>query len=77
MISILPEMAQACTDVEADITAIESEAETVIDQIKSTVGDLSDLRYGRLQRPGGTSKTAVDEAMEGMQQLGDTCNGML
>lgn len=53
---------------------MEAEAEAILNQIKSTVGDLSDLRYGRLQRPGGTSKTAVDEAMEGMQRLQDICN---
>lgn len=68
-------MAQACTDVEAEIAAMEAEAETIIDRIKSMVGDLSDLRYGRLQRPGETSKTAVDEAMDGMQRLQDVCNG--
>lgn len=75
MTSILPEMAQACSDVEAESAAMEAEAETIIDQIKSTVGDLSDLRYGRLQGPGGTSKTTVDEALEGMKRLQDICNG--
>lgn len=56
---------------------MEAEAEIILNQVKSTVGDLSDLRYGRLQRPGGTSKSAVDEAMEGMQRLQDICNNVI
>jgi centromere-localized protein 2 len=68
-------MVQACTDVEAEIAAMEVEAEMIINQVRSTVGDLSDLRYGPLPRASGTSKTTVDEALEGMKRLQDICNG--
>ncbi len=73
--SILPEMSQACADIEEEIAATEAEADALLDEIKSTVGDLSDLRYGRLQRLGGSSKTTVEEAIEGLQRLEDICNG--
>lgn len=38
-------MEQACADIDAEIVASEAEFETMKEDVESTVGGLSDLRY--------------------------------
>ncbi|KAI9869707.1 MAG: hypothetical protein M1830_005196 [Pleopsidium flavum] len=73
--SILSEMTQACTDIEAEIAAIDQETQSIIDQIKGTVGGLSDLRYGRLNKSAGTANKASEEILLGMERLEELCSG--
>ncbi|OCK83232.1 hypothetical protein K432DRAFT_190928 [Lepidopterella palustris CBS 459.81] len=48
--SVQRDMGQACADIEAEIAAMEAEAESLLAEITTAVGDLSDLRYGRFTR---------------------------
>ncbi|KAI9812382.1 MAG: hypothetical protein M1832_000417 [Thelocarpon impressellum] len=74
--SIIPEMEAACVDVEAEIAAIEAEAEAILADITATVGDLSDLRYGRLNRQSGAADddTPGKTVLDGLKRLEDVCD---
>ena len=54
---------------------MEAQADAMFGELRSIVGDLSDLRYGRLQKSPDNSRTTVNEALDGMQRLEDICNG--
>ncbi len=68
-------MTQACADVEAEIAAMEAEAQVIFGEIKGTVGDLSDLRYGRFDKPAGTTTNTGEEVLQGVQRLEELCSG--
>jgi centromere-localized protein 2 len=46
--SILPDMESAANQVEGEVRRLEEEADLLMESIRGTVGDLSDVRYGRL-----------------------------
>ncbi|KAJ5585538.1 uncharacterized protein N7459_005338 [Penicillium hispanicum] len=71
--SLLVEMEAACANLEREIADVDREAASVLAGLKTTVGDLSDLRYGKLQGPAGTANTLVDETIKGLQNLEDAC----
>lgn len=71
--SLLVEMEAACANIEREIAVADREANGVLEDLKTTVGDMSDLRYGKLQGPAGTANSLVDEAIQGLQSLEDAC----
>lgn len=71
--SILPEMEQACADIEAEITASEAEIESMKEDLESTIGGLSDLRYGRFSKPIGSDSELRDEVLKGLRRLDEAC----
>jgi len=71
--SVQPAMAQACSDLEAEIADLEAEADAVLADMKTTVGDLSDLRYGRFARAPGAKEDLGQEVIAGLERLTAIC----
>ncbi|KAJ5476278.1 hypothetical protein N7475_002007 [Penicillium sp. IBT 31633x] len=71
--SLLAEMEKASASIEHEIAGIDQEAGEILAQINTTVGDMSDLRYGKLQGPAGTAEDMASEAIKGLQNLEDAC----
>ena len=69
-------MEQACTDIETEIAASEAETRLVLEDIKTTVGDLSDLRYGRFSKPAGNRSSVGEDIIEGLEGFQDMCRSM-
>lgn len=72
--SFLDEMKNACEAVEHEISFIRAENKRKCDNITSVVGDLSDLRYGKFNKPAGTVSNFVDETIQGLNQLEKSIN---
>ncbi|KAJ5273398.1 hypothetical protein N7478_008523 [Penicillium angulare] len=70
--SLLAEMEVACAHIEREISSVDEEANGLMTELYSTVGDLSDLRYGKFQGPSSASDVAR-EAIKGLQHLEDSC----
>lgn len=71
--SLLAEMEVASTNIEHEIADIDQEAASILEKLQSTVGDMSDLRYGKLQGPAGTAEDMASQAIQGLQNLEDLC----
>lgn len=71
--SLLDSMESARATIESEIADLDNEAKQLIKELQTTVGDLSDLRYGKLQGPPGTTNNVADEAIKGLQNLEDAC----
>ena len=66
-------MEEACVDVEAEIAAIEAESETILADVKVTIGDLSDLQYGKFSRPSDGVESLGQEIRDGLGRLETGC----
>jgi centromere-localized protein 2 len=62
-------LAAACEDIVQQILAIEQETAEALEDIKQTVGNLSDLRYGRLPKVAGGDDSVADEAIDALRRL--------
>ncbi|CAI7631750.1 unnamed protein product [Penicillium glandicola] len=71
--SLLAEMETASANIEHEIAGIDQEAAKILAQLNTTVGDMSDLRYGKLQGPASTAEDVASEAIKGLQNLEDVC----
>lgn len=67
-------MREACEQLEAEIEALENESKEVLDDIKMTVGDLSDLRYGKFNPGLGVSSDLCKEVVQGLKQIETICD---
>tara|TARA_R110002060_G_scaffold62348_1_gene71741 strand:+ start:694 stop:909 length:216 start_codon:yes stop_codon:yes gene_type:complete len=67
--SILPELESAVEEVEDEIRRLDEEAETLLAGMQSTVGGLSDLRYGRL-----ANGQLREQVLEGLERLESSCD---
>lgn len=72
--SILPDMERACSDIEAEVAAMDLEAERIQLGLNATVGELSDLRYGRLNKPAGVGGNVAEEVVDGLRRLEKACH---
>ncbi|KAF1991675.1 hypothetical protein K402DRAFT_389065 [Aulographum hederae CBS 113979] len=72
--TLLPEMEQAERDMEEEIEELEREAEALLSGVKATIGDLSDLRYGRFNRVAGLDSNLGQEVLEGLKRLEAVCD---
>lgn len=68
--SILPEMEGAVEELEEEVRRIDEEADALLEEMRSTVGGLSDLRYGRLE-----NGELREQVLEGLQRLESSCDG--
>lgn len=73
--SLLDEMEAACANIEREIEDVDREAEALLSELRTTVGNLSDLRYGKLQGPAGTESSLGEEAIRGLENLENACYG--
>jgi centromere-localized protein 2 len=61
-------MEGAIEDIEDEIRRLEEEAEMMSSEMKSTIGGLSDLRYGRL-----ANAQLPEQVLEGLERLESAC----
>jgi centromere-localized protein 2 len=61
-------MERAVEDVEDEVRRLEEEADALLEQIRGTVGGLSDLRYGRL-----ANGQLREQVLEGLTRLDSSC----
>ncbi|KAJ5234214.1 uncharacterized protein N7469_003382 [Penicillium citrinum] len=73
--SLLEEMEAACANIEREIGEVDREAEGLLKELQTAVGDLSDLRYGKLQGPAGTESNLGEEVVRGLENLENACYG--
>ncbi|KAL4909060.1 hypothetical protein BDW74DRAFT_145898 [Aspergillus multicolor] len=72
--SLLSAMEAACADIEREVTGVDGEAASLLSELNTTVSDLSDLRYGKMQGSvGATDEEVVSEAIRGLDNLEDAC----
>ncbi|KIH94327.1 centromere-localized protein 2 [Sporothrix brasiliensis 5110] len=69
--SIVPELDDAIRDLEAEIQQLDEEEARLMAAVQQSVGNLSDLRYGRLYNP-----QLPDEVIKGLQNVQATCEQM-
>lgn len=67
--SIIPELNTASQEVSVELDSLEQEAEVLLADITSTIGGLSDLRYGKF-----TNGELKEEMLEGLERLNATCD---
>ncbi|KAK2748856.1 hypothetical protein FQN55_003998 [Onygenales sp. PD_40] len=72
--SLLPEMENACASIEKEIEATDAEAARIMAELTSVVGELSDLRYGRFNKPAGVATNFVGETIKGLKELESACS---
>lgn len=68
LLSILPDLEDAANDIEQELQKLEKEEASLLESIRQTVGNMSDLRYGRLANP-----NLKNEVLDGLQGLQDIC----
>ncbi|CAK7221628.1 hypothetical protein SCUCBS95973_004563 [Sporothrix curviconia] len=69
--SIVPELDAAIHDLQAEVQQLEEEEARLLSLVQQSVGNLSDLRYGRLANP-----QLRDQVLEGLQNVQATCERM-
>lgn len=73
--SLLPDMNRACEDLESEIATLNAEVTRVSDDLETTIGDLSDLRYGKFgQAP--SSNGVAEEVVNGLRRLEEACKNL-
>lgn len=65
-------MAVTADDLDTEFQDLDKECETILEELKMTVGDLSDLRYGKFSNVGIDGKVVSD-----LENLHDTCERVL
>ena len=67
-------MEAASADIEAEIAALGAEINNILQDLRGTVGDLSDLRYGRFNRPARGDESVRTEILGGLKRLENACD---
>jgi centromere-localized protein 2 len=62
-------MSSAVDDIEEEIRRLDEEAERLLEEMRGTVGGLSDLRYGRL-----ANGELREQVLEGLERLESSCD---
>ncbi|PWY87665.1 hypothetical protein BO70DRAFT_360296 [Aspergillus heteromorphus CBS 117.55] len=72
--SLLAAMETACSNVEREVAQVDENATSLLSGLNHTVGEMSDLRYGKMQGPASTSgEDMVNEAIRGLGNLENAC----
>ncbi|KAF2141293.1 uncharacterized protein K452DRAFT_287995 [Aplosporella prunicola CBS 121167] len=71
--SMLRDMDEAGKSIEEEIEELEEESQAVLADIKTIVGDLSDLKYGRFSKPAAGGEELGPETVETLKQLRAVC----
>jgi len=66
--SIIPGLEDAINELESQLQLHKEEEAALLASVKQTVGDMSDLRYGRLANP-----KLPEQVLEGLADLQETC----
>ncbi|KAL1648834.1 hypothetical protein SLS58_002014 [Diplodia intermedia] len=73
VVAVAEDMEQAERDLEEEIAGIEEETEAVLEDLRNIVGDLSDLRYGRFNKPAAGGEELGQETVTTLRQLQEVC----
>lgn len=65
-------MEYANAELEAECAELETGCQDILDYVQTVVGDMSDLRYGKLAFP-----NAEKEAIQQLSGLTETCESVL
>lgn len=65
-------MSAAAEDLDREFQDLDKECDTMLEELKSTIGDLSDLRYGKFTNPSLGGKVITD-----LENLYNTCERVL
>lgn len=65
-------MTAAADDLDAEFRDLDKECEMILGELKVTIGDLSDLRYGKFANVGIDGKIVSD-----LENLHNTCERVL
>ncbi|KAI0484399.1 Cnl2/NKP2 family protein-domain-containing protein [Xylariaceae sp. FL0804] len=68
LLSIIPDLDNASTDLAQEIQNLEAEEATLLESIRRIAGDMSDLRYGRL-----SNSMLQTDILEGLHGIQETC----
>ncbi|KAL2862878.1 Ctf8-domain-containing protein [Aspergillus lucknowensis] len=72
--SLVQAMETACASIEDEIARVDRDAAALVSELNSTVGEMSDLRYGKMHGSvGAADDGVVDEALRGLKNLEDVC----
>jgi len=71
--SLLSEMENASEALQQEIATVERDATTSLQELNAIVSELSDLRYGKFNKPAGAADDVVSEAIKGLRSLEDAC----
>ncbi|EFR03891.1 hypothetical protein MGYG_06889 [Nannizzia gypsea CBS 118893] len=71
--TLLIDMERACSAIESNIQSLDTETSDLASQIATTVGELSDLRYGKLNAI-AAGNTLRDDVILGLKNLEDKCS---
>jgi centromere-localized protein 2 len=72
--TILKEIELAITSLEEEIAELDSESNTILAELQSTVGDLSDLRYGKFNKTPGSDGEFGEETLQNIRRVIEVCN---
>ncbi|EGD90944.1 hypothetical protein H112_01528 [Trichophyton rubrum D6] len=74
--TLLVDMERACGAMRSNIHSLDSETSELASQIEATVGELSDLRYGKLNAS-GAGNALRDDVILGLKNLEDRCSNAM
>ncbi|KAF2258636.1 hypothetical protein CC78DRAFT_537627 [Lojkania enalia] len=66
-------MEDACVSIQAQIATIEADIEKTVEDLKTAIGDLSDLRYGQLAKSARSGEDITDELLATLKRLEAAC----
>lgn len=68
--TLIPEMGYASKAMEEELNEMDVEAQAILKELQATVGDLSDLRYGRFSKtPGANGGDVAFEVVQSLQRI--------
>ena len=67
-------MEAACIEIQAEIDASEAELQVIMDSLRSTIGDLSDLRYGKFNQPVGEEGSLRANVLDSLHEFDKVCS---
>ncbi|KAK8094049.1 hypothetical protein PG997_000734 [Apiospora hydei] len=68
LMTILPELDAAAIDMEQEIQKLEEEEAAMLQLVKQTIGNMSDLRYGRF-----ANSKLQGEVLDGLNSIQEVC----
>lgn len=74
--TLAPSLSSAQKALEAEVASLEEETKIIHEEMKVTVGDLSDLRYGRFQKTPGANTDLRDEVLEALEKVKESADGL-
>jgi centromere-localized protein 2 len=73
--TLAPEMARASKEIKEELAEMEEQAQSMLKTLGMSIGDFSDLRYGRFTKtPGGTDDDLANEVIESLRRIQQLIN---